>query len=310
MSEDYELLDSGSGRKLERFGRYVLVRPAAAAVWLPTLNTSEWEKADAWFDRDGGNAWTFKKSLPPSWNVSICGISFKLAPTAFGHLGVFPEQKAVWKWLTDVLHAAQTDRREHLSVLNLFAYSGGSTLAAAKADARVCHLDASKGMVARARENAELNNLGDAPIRWIVDDVTKFLDRELRRNSRYDAIILDPPSFGRGKSGEVYKIEKHLVETLDRCVGLLSAKPIFLILTCHTPAYTPIVMRNIVLQAMKKHRGTVEAGEMVLSGGEGVMPLPSGTFATWLAAHLPPPQFIRKREKVFASESTPKVNRG
>jgi 23S rRNA (cytosine1962-C5)-methyltransferase len=283
--DDYELLDSGNGRKLERFGPYVLARPAASAVWIPALNEFEWDKADAWFDRDSGNSWTCRKPLPASWNIAVAGLKFKLSTTAFGHLGIFPEQRDYWKWIQQSIKSAGTARHEQLSILNLFAYSGGSTLAAAAAGAQVCHLDASKGMVARARENAQLNGLDSAPIRWIVDDVTKFLDRELRRGSRYDGIILDPPSFGRGKSGEVYKIEKDLTDTLGKCVKLLSNRPLFLLLSCHTPAYTPIVMRNILQQVAGELKGSIESSEMVLSGKPGVMPLPSGTSACFIAAN-------------------------
>jgi len=281
--DDYELLDSGDGRKLERFGPHLLARPAASAVWKPALPQSEWDKADAWFDRDSGNSWTCRNPLPASWNIAVTGLKFKLSTTAFGHLGIFPEQRASWKWIQHAIGTAQQNRREKVAILNLFAYSGGSTLAAAAAGAQVCHLDASKGMVARARENAQLNGLDSAPIRWIVDDVTKFLDRELRRGSHYDGIILDPPSFGRGKSGEVYKIENDLTDTLSKCIKLLSRNPLFLLLSCHTPAYTPIVMRNLVLQATGQLKGVVESSEMLLTGKAGIMPLPSGTSAYFLA---------------------------
>jgi len=282
--DEYELLDSGDGRKLERFGQCTLVRPSAGAVWMPSSPEADWNNADAWFDRDGGNAWTQRNPLPASWNIAIAGLAFKLSTTAFGHLGVFPEQRSSWRWIQQVIKTAQAARSEKISVLNLFAYSGGSTLAAAAAGAQVCHLDASKGMVARARENAQLNRLDSAPIRWIVDDVTKFLDRELRRGSHYDAIILDPPSFGMGISGEVYKIEKDLNGTLGKCIKLLSHNPLFLLLSCHTPAYTPTVMQNLMLQTTVDLKGTVVASEMTLSGKPGVMPLPSGTSDYWLSS--------------------------
>lgn len=277
----YELLDSGDERKLERFGSVVLVRPSASSVWRPALAQSEWAKASAWFDRDGGNTWTLQEKLPESWNISIDEMRFKLSTTNFGHVGIFPEQRASWRMIRDVIRAARAKRKESISVLNLFAYSGGSTLAAALAGAEVCHLDASKGMVARARENAQINGLEKAPIRWIVDDVTKFLDRESRRNSRYDAIILDPPSFGRGKSGEVYKIERDVLKTLDKCEKLLSKNPLFILFSCHTPAFTPVVMRNLLSQTLEKSGGRIESGEMLLEGKKNVMPLPSGTFAAW-----------------------------
>lgn len=284
VTNDYELIDSGNERKLERFGSILLSRPSASAVWAPALPSSSWEQANASFDRDGGNSWSFRKTLPDSWNISVEGILFKLSITNFGHLGIFPEQAASWKWIQNIIRNSIPQRKERISVLNLFAYSGGSTLAAARAGAEVCHLDASKGMVARARENAQINGLDKAPIRWIVEDVNKFLDREARRNSRYDAIILDPPSFGRGKSGEVYKIEKDILVTLGKCTRLLSNNPLFLLLSCHTPAFTPVVMNNLLKQAMNKHEGIIESGEMLLRGSKNVLPIPSGTFASWRTA--------------------------
>ncbi|OGV69362.1 MAG: hypothetical protein A2283_20130 [Lentisphaerae bacterium RIFOXYA12_FULL_48_11] len=281
LNNDYELIDSGNERKLERFGSIVFSRPSATAVWAPTLPSSSWEQANASFDRDGGNSWSFRKTLPDSWNISVEGITFKLSITNFGHLGIFPEQASSWKWIQHIIQNAAQRRNKRISVLNLFAYSGGSTLAAAKAGAEVCHLDASKGMVARARENAQINGLEKAPIRWIVEDVNKFLDREDRRNNKYDAIILDPPSFGRGKSGEVYKIEKDILVTLGKCIKLLSDNPLFLLLSCHTPAFTPGVMNNLMKQAFNKHIGIIESGEMFLRGNKNVLPIPSGTFASW-----------------------------
>lgn len=196
---EYSLVDSGQGRKLERFGPYLLARPSLQAVWQPLLSEAEWQKADAVFTRDPENRWTHKRSLPASWTVKVADIQFKIAPTDFGHLGIFPEQADFWQWMQKVIREAKANGREKVEVLNLFAYSGGSTLAAAVAGAHVCHLDASKGMVDWARENAALNQLESAPIRWIVDDVQKFLQRELRRERRYDAIILDP----RVLAGEV-----------------------------------------------------------------------------------------------------------
>lgn len=279
----YELLDSGNGDKLERFGPYVLARPCAAAVWEPALPASEWAAATARFGRDGGNSWTFREPLPASWNIQIDGLSFKLVSTGFGHVGVFPEQRPCWRWIRETVAKDRQRRNRPASVLNLFAYSGGATLAAAAAGAQVCHLDASKGMVARARENAALNGLEKAQIRWIVDDVTKFLDRELRRQSTYDAIILDPPSFGRGKTGELFKIETDLLPTLKKCVALLSREPLFILLSCHTPAFSPIVMQNVLHQCVKARKGTIECGEMLLKGSPATLAVPSGTYASWKA---------------------------
>ncbi|MEI6808011.1 MAG: class I SAM-dependent methyltransferase [bacterium] len=277
----YELLDSGNGDKLERFGPHVLARPCAAAVWEQSLPATGWTTATARFGRDGGNSWTFREPLPASWNIQIDGLTFKLVSTGFGHVGVFPEQRPCWQWIRDTIAKDRPRRNKPASVLNLFAYSGGATLAAASAGAQVCHLDASSGMVARARENAALSGLDKAQIRWIVDDVTKFLDRELRRQSRYDAIILDPPSFGRGKTGEFFKIEADLLPTLKRCAALLSREPLFILLSCHTPAFSPIVLENVLHQCMKTHKGSIERGEMLLTGKPGTLAVPSGTYASW-----------------------------
>ena len=278
-TNDYALIDSGNGEKLERFGRYMLRRPCSQAVWNPKDGKDAWRKADASFDRKEGNRWHNRSSLPNEWTVSIDGIQMKLSGTDFGHLGVFPEQRHQWNWIRQTIEGSS----RQLSVLNLFAYSGGSTLAAALAGAKVCHLDASKGMVEWARGNARLNNLDDAPIRWIVDDVHKFLNRELRRGNRYDGIILDPPSFGRGKQGEVYKIEQDVGETLDLCRQLLTEDPTFFLLSAHTPGFSPIVLENLVKERMYSFSGAMECGEMLLTGDDGAYPLPNGNYARWRA---------------------------
>lgn len=277
MNTGYTLIDSGNGRKLERFGRFVISRPAAQAVWRPKLAESVWNQADAIFSREGENRWLKKPSGMESWQIEVEGIIFKLSATDFGHLGIFPEQRDFWAWIQSRVQKAAEKPR----VLNLFAYSGGSTLAAAHAGADVCHLDASKGMVTWARENALLNNLDKAPIRWIVEDVGKFIKRELRRGSRYDAIILDPPSFGRGAKGEVFKIEDEILPLLDDCRQLLSDKPLFVLFTCHTPGFTPLAMQHLMHQMMAGFEGECDTGEMVLRGGKEVLSLPSGTYARW-----------------------------
>jgi len=276
---DYALLDSGHGRKLERFGDIVLDRPCAQAVWNPS-EAEQWKSADAFFTRKGGLEWRGRDRLPESWQATINGVRMKLSTTDFGHLGVFPETRAMWDWIRDHLSAESGRRKEALTFLNLFAYSGGATLAAAQGGAHCCHVDASKGMVQWARDNADLNNLTDHPIRWIVDDCNKFVQREVRRGRRYDAILLDPPSFGRGKSGELYKIEHALLETLDLCRQVLSGRPCFLYLTSHTPGFTPIVLKNLVRQLLPN--GSTECGEMLLTGdSDKVFDVPSGTWARW-----------------------------
>jgi len=281
--DDYALIDSGDARKLERFGKVVLARPCSQAVWNPAQPTSTWAAADAAFDRSEGNQWHNRGALPKEWTIQTAGITFKLSGTDFGHLGIFPEQRAQWLWIREIVAKACAERNAPINVLNLFAYSGGSTLAAAQGGAAVCHLDASKGMVQWARENAELNSLQNHSIRWIVDDAHKFLTREVRRERRYDAIILDPPTFGRGQNNEMYKIEKDLSETLDLCRNLLTERPLFILLSAHTPGYTPVVLDNVLRQALKGLGGSYSAGEMLLTGGAGVLPTPCGTYIRWTA---------------------------
>lgn len=285
-TDSYELIDSGNGRKLERFGRMTFARPCASAVWTPRLHQTEWSKIDASFDREDGNSWTIRNKIPETWDVYVEGIGFKLNATAFGHVGMFPEQKQTWRWLKTVIDSAKHAGWNKPKVLNLFAYSGGSTLAAAKAGAEVCHLDASKGMVARARENAALNGLENAPIRWIIDDVNKFLGREIKRGNKYDGIILDPPSFGRGKTGEVFKIESDIGQLLKQCEQVMSDKALFVMMSCHTPAFTPLVLKNLLGQMMSSHDGKIHSGELILSGKANVMPVPSGTYSTWLSSKI------------------------
>jgi 23S rRNA (cytosine1962-C5)-methyltransferase len=283
-TDDYELIDSGNARKLERFGRYILARPCAQAIWPPRLDARIWGEADAAFERKPGKGWQVRTELSPSWYISVEGTRFMLSRTDFGHLGIFPEQRSLWRWIGQTISKALSSGRSNISVLNLFAYSGGATLAAAKAGAEVCHLDASKGMVNWARQNAELNNLQGAPIRWIVDDVNRFLDREIRRGRRYDAVILDPPTYGHGKNEEVYKIEDELVSTVRKCWSLFSGNPVFLLLSSHTPACTPRALENILEStAPRDAASSLKSGEMLLEGRPGVLPVPSGTFCQWTA---------------------------
>lgn len=274
QNDGYELIDSGDGRKLERFGAYTFSRPCAAAVWHQRQPVQAWEDADGIFDRDGGNAWVFNTKIPEFWNICVEGITFKLATTNFGHVGIFPEQASTWNWLKSVC-------RPGMTVLNLFAYSGGATLAAAKAGANVCHLDASRGMTQRARENAALNSLNEAAIRWIVDDVMKFLDREIRRGNKYDAVIMDPPSFGRGKSREIFKIESSIMDLVGKCRKILSPRPEFIMISCHTPSFTPAILHNILTQGFEVGGVSIESGEMFLRGASSTMRLASGTYALW-----------------------------
>lgn len=267
----YALIDSGNQQKLERFGNFTLIRPCSQAIWQPFLE--KWT-ADAVFSRDEGSSWEYKRPLPKNWIVTIQNIRFKVAPTDFGHLGVFPEHSLLFASMQKILKTRKDPR-----VLNLFAYSGGATLACAQAGAKVCHVDASKGMITWARENAELNTLSNKPIRWIIEDVKKFLKKELKRGSCYEAIILDPPSFGRGNKGEIFKIEKDLIELLDLCKNLLSKEPLFLLFTTHTPGITPIVVQNLMQQLLPQ--GKIESKELLLPSENGFS-IPYGSFAWWL----------------------------
>ncbi|MDX8430695.1 MAG: class I SAM-dependent methyltransferase [Candidatus Algichlamydia australiensis] len=267
----YSLLDSGNEEKLERFGDYTLVRPSSAAVWGPS-DSKLWKSADAHFTRTPANKWANREKLPPTWKIELSGLTFKIEPSDFGHLGIFPEHEMHWQWMEKVLKGKKAN------VLNLFAYTGAATLAAARSGASVCHLDASKPMVDWARTNADLNHLADRPVRWIVDDVMKFLRREVRRNRKYDAIVLDPPTFGRGPNGELFKIEKEIGPLLELCKELLSDTPLFVLLTCHTPGYTPTVLQNLLSQNFS--HGRIEAGETLI---QSKISLPAGAFARWIA---------------------------
>lgn len=258
--DDYELLDAGDGRKFERFGRFTLVRPCSQALWRPR-DPAAWSRATASFDREDGNRWHGRGALPKEWTIETAGVRFRLSGTDFGHLGIFPEQRAQWRWIREAVAGRASAPR----VLNLFAYSGGSTLAAALGGAEVCHLDASKGMVQWARDNAALNGLQDRPVRWIADDAHKFLRRELRRGRRYDAVVFDPPTFGRGANGEMYKIERDLRETVGLVRDVLSEKPLFVLFSSHTPGLSCRVAENVLAQAFPGV-ARVESGEMLLEG--------------------------------------------
>lgn len=271
---EYQYLDSGNGTKLEQIGSYRLIRPCSQAVWKPRLSPEIWKQAQGTFTRDPKNQWLSNQMLPPSWTIKSDGIVFKIALTDFGHIGVFPEHVMVWQWVKNKVVAGK-------NYLNLFAYTGGATFALAQQGGTVCHVDASKTTVAWARENAELNQLTKAPIRWIVDDVLKFLTREVRRGNIYDGIILDPPTYGRGNKGEVFKIEKDLHEILSLCGQLLSKDPQFMILSSHTPGYTPLVLHHLLSQALPFLKGHVEFKEMLIPGVQGALDLPCGSIAAW-----------------------------
>jgi len=279
---DYQLLDSGNMRKLEQIGPHLIVRPAPQAVWLPRLPQLAWQRADATYDRDstGGGSWQFRTPMKREFDVLFNNLSLRIKLTDFGHLGLFPEQAANWDWLRELIRRRlQSSHERNLHVLNLFGYTGGSTLAASQAGAHLVHVDAAKGVVDWARRNAEISRLQERPIRWLTDDALKFVKREARRSSRYHGIILDPPSFGRGPKGEVFKIEDDLLPLLEECRTLLADDALFILYSGHTPGFTPLVMRNQVATIAPKG-GQIEEGEMVIVDQQG-RPLPSGAYARW-----------------------------
>jgi 23S rRNA (cytosine1962-C5)-methyltransferase len=279
----YALLDAGGGRKLEQVGPYRIVRPAPQAVWAPALDAGAWQSADAEYVRSdtGGGAW--RGALPEGWEIALAGFTFLVKGTGFGHLGVFPEQAECWGWITEATATAAGRLGRAPKLLNLFAYTGGSTLAALSGGAEVTHVDASRGVVAWARDNAARSGLSDRPCRWLVEDAQKFLGREARRGARYDGMILDPPSFGRGSKGEVWKIEPGAVPLLMACAALLAPEAALLLFTCHTPGFTPTVLANLVAPLVKGRGGIPEAGEMTIPERSAGRPLPSGTYLRWRA---------------------------
>jgi 23S rRNA (cytosine1962-C5)-methyltransferase len=283
---DYALLDSGDMRKLERVGSYTLVRPAPQAVWRPQLPAAVWAAADASYLRDssGSGAWEFHNKVKREFDILFDKLALRIKLTDFGHLGLFPEQAANWEWLRSQIRTRlQRTNGRNLYVLNLFGYTGGSTLAASQAGAHLVHVDAAKGVVDWARRNAALCRLDERPIRWLIDDALKFVKREARRASRYQGIILDPPSFGRGPKGEVFKIEDDLLPLLDACRELLAPDALFVLYSCHTPGFTPLVLHNQVELLAAGRGGRIESGEMIVPDAQRRV-LPSGTYARWLAA--------------------------
>ncbi|NBI88400.1 SAM-dependent methyltransferase [Lachnospiraceae bacterium] len=271
--KDYEVLDCSGGEKLERWGDYVLVRPDPQVIWNTKKEVKGWNNRNAHYHRSnkGGGEWEFF-DLPGQWSICYGDLKFHLKPFHFKHTGLFPEQAVNWDWCAEKIRGA--GRR--VKVLNLFAYTGGATVSAAAAGAMVTHVDASKGMVSWAKENAASSGLKDAPIRWIVDDCVKFVERELRRGNRYDAVIMDPPSYGRGPKGEIWKMEKEIHGFLRLCVGLLSERPLFVVVNSYTTGLQPAVLAYMLGVEMRRFKGKVAADEVglpVLSSG---LTLPCG----------------------------------
>ena len=280
--EDYECIDAGNGEKLERWKDIILRRPDPLALWPIAEESGLWLQPHARYHRSakGGGHWEYLKQLPESWNVRYRQLCFKVSPTGFKHTGLFPEQAANWDFMMEKI--AGTDRE--IRVLNLFAYTGAASVACAAAGASVCHVDAAKGMVAWARENARLSGLGEAPIRWIVDDCAKFVEREIRRGRKYDAVIMDPPSYGRGPSGEIWKLEENLFPFVELVTGVLSDEPLFFLINSYTTGLAPSVLTYLLETLVsRKYGGRTESQELGLPVTATGLSLPCGATGRWTA---------------------------
>lgn len=281
--KDYELLDASDGERLERWGKYILIRPDPQIIWHGEKKHPLWKKADAVYRRSskGGGEW-IKNEVPAQWNIKYGELEFALKPMGFKHTGIFPEQAVNWDWFGSLIN----DAARPVKVLNLFAYTGGATVAAAKAGASVTHVDASKGMVAMAKENAALCGLKDAPIRYIVDDCRKFVEREIRRGNKYDGIIMDPPSYGRGPSGEVWQLENSIDDFVALASKVLSDDPLFFLINSYTTGLSASAMRYVLELRLRGYRGKTEADEIglpvTLTGGV----LPCGASVRWTAKKI------------------------
>ena len=280
MSSVYQLIDAGNFKKLEKFGPYLISRPSAQAVWRPSLPQSEWKKADALFTRNSGGdgKWTkFNRKLPEHWDLDVDGIKMRIRLTDFGHTGIFPEHHQLPILARNI--EKKVSQGKEFKLLNLFAYTGAVSLVGAHAGAHVTHIDASKTSVAWARENADISNLGDKPIRWIVEDVQKFVQREVKRGNKYHGIVLDPPSFGRGPKGDVWKIEEHLFELLDNLKQILDEDYSFIQLSAHSQGYTPIALENLLSEIVDAKTGKFTSFEMCMDPQNGDKRLPVGACA-------------------------------
>jgi 23S rRNA (cytosine1962-C5)-methyltransferase len=278
--KDYELIDTGGGEKLERWGDYILRRPDPQVIWPVSDKNGIWKKAHARYHRSttGGGKWEYHKNIPERWIVRYRDLSFYVQLTGFKHTGLFPEQAVNWNWITDKIKSAGRSLR----VLNLFAYTGSLTAAAASAGAEVCHVDAAKGMVARAKDNVALSGLPENLTRFITDDVIKFVEREGRRGKKYDAVIMDPPSYGRGPKGETWKLEDELYGLIEQCINILSEKPYFFLVNSYTTGLSPTVIKNILsLLLVNRYGGTVFSDEIGLPVKSTGLVLPCGSAGRW-----------------------------
>ncbi len=277
--KDYEVIDTSTGEKLERWGDYILVRPDPQVIWNTPKNNAGWRKKNGHYHRSikGGGEWEFW-NLPEEWSIHYKELTFHLKPFSFKHTGLFPEQAVNWDWFSELIRNAGRP----IKVLNLFAYTGGATLSAAKAGANVTHVDASKGMVAWAKENAAASGLKDAPIRWLVDDCVKFVEREIRRGNQYDAIIMDPPSYGRGPKGEIWKIEESIYPFIELTTLILTDKPLFYLVNSYTTGLQPAVLTYMIQTALvPRFGGVVESSEIGLPVSSNGLVLPCGASGRW-----------------------------
>jgi len=280
--QDYELLDSGDGFKFERFGKYKLVRPDPQALWSPHLSTKQWQQADVFFERtksDEGK-WVFRKSVDEQWLMRYQDLAFWVKFTAFKHTGVFPEQAVNWQWFRQKIKAAGRPIR----VLNLFGYTGIAGLAAAAAGASITHVDASKPALSWAKDNQTASNLQNSSIRWILDDATRFVAREARRGSRYDGIIMDPPVFGHGPDGEIWKFNTSFPALMRACQDILSDKPLFVLVNAYAISASSVMLGNVLEGALSHYKGTISYGELVLEETDSKRLLSTGIFGRWEAS--------------------------
>lgn len=288
--QDYELIDSGNGKKLERYGSVLMSRPDPQAMWQPLQDRNVWNTANAVFMREGKTTkWHNDKTVPASWSLPFGGLVFEIRPTSFKHTGLFPEHRENWKWMQQILtRSADAAHPLHYrgegpapKVLNLFGYTGGASLACAQTGAEVVHVDGSKMAITWAKKNQELSGLNDASIRWILDDAILFLKREIKRGNTYDGIVMDPPAFGRGPKGEVWKIEEQFEELMSLCKQVLADKPLFFLINGYASGYSPIAYQNNLLELVTKYGGSIETGELAIEETGTKRLLPCGIFARW-----------------------------
>ena len=277
--KDYEIIDMANGEKLERWGNIKLIRPDPQIIWKNKSFPNEWKNANARYNRSntGGGAWEYKKRLPESWQVKYKNLTFNIKPMGFKHTGLFPEQAVNWDW---TINKIQQSKR-NIKVLNLFAYTGGATVACLSAGASVCHVDSSKGMTTWAKENVESSGLREKPVRFIIDDVVKFVQREIRRGNKYDAIVMDPPSYGRGKNGEVWQFENNIADLVELCMQVLSDDPLFFLINSYTTGISSRVLANLLELNMKNYKGKITSGEIGLPMKNSNLVLPCGIYGRW-----------------------------